>query len=69
MGLSPTSKWCETPKEGITFMGVGSNEFYDWIIYLIQDKYSKVLNHYYLFIYNFVLLRNHDLIPNDHPKT
>ena len=50
-------------------MGVGSNvEFYDWIIYLIQDKYSKVLKHDYLLIYNFVLLRNHDPILNDHPK-
>ena len=50
-------------------MGVGSPlNFYDWVIYLIQDKYLKVLYHDYLLIYIFVIFRNHDPIPNDHPK-
>ena len=51
-------------------MGVGSNvEFYDWIIYLIQDKYSKMLNNDYLLIYIYIFLfRNHDPIPNEHPE-
>ena len=50
-------------------MGVGSPlNFYDWINYLNQDKYSKVLYHDYLLTYALFDPENHGPITYEHPE-